>query len=268
MALESDAVAGATIELLEARLRRLTYLLTGTTDWTGVPTTPEKPASLDETVSRRLAQLESELERLSRGVPAVRDVLQLRMYPMLTLFTRALPPQHAPSSLTILLSKFLSLISPYWTINYSLQTNPFNLILTQTQSDDRNPDLFQTTSLHQIPEGLTTQTLASIVLSYATAFPETASRLTSLNDLPVPDAQSSAALINLQPQLDRLAQTQSEQAAEISELRVRTARVLQRWYDVGLVGSGECWAEWEGRLEDVEREVRRGEVVRQGREEA
>lgn len=187
---------------------------------------------------------------------------------MLTLFTRALPPQHAPSSLTILLSKFLSLISPYWTINYSLQTNPFNLILTQTQSDDRNPDLFQTTPPHQIPEGLTTQTLASIVLSYATAFPETASRLTSLNDLPVPDAQSSAALINLQPQLDRLAQTQSEQAAEISELRVRTARVLQRWYDVGLVGSGECWAEWEGRLEDVEREVRRGEVVRQGREEA
>lgn len=167
-----------------------------------------------------------------------------------------------------MLSKFLSLISTYWIINYSLQTNPFNLILTQTQSDDRNPDLFQTTPPHQIPEGLTTQTLASIVLSYATAFPETASRLTSLNDLPVPDAQSSAALINLQPQLDRLAQTQSEQAAEISELRVRTARVLQRWYDVGLVGSGECWAEWEGRLEDVEREVRRREVVRQGREEA
>ncbi|KAJ5470360.1 hypothetical protein N7530_007717 [Penicillium desertorum] len=204
MALESDAVAGATIELLEARLRRLTYLLTGATDWTGVPTAPEKPASLDETVTRRLARLESELERLSRSVPAVRDVLQL------------------------------------------------------LQPDDRNPDLFQTTPPHEIPEGLTTQTLASIVLSYATAFPETASRLTSLNDLPVPDAQSSAALIDLQPQLERLAQTQSEQAAEISELRVRTARVLQRWYDVGLVGSGECWAEWEGRLEDVEREIRRG----------
>jgi CRP-like cAMP-binding protein len=79
MVLESDAVAGATIELLEARLRRLTYLLTGSTDWTGVPTTPEKPTSLDETVARRLARLESELERLSRSVPAVRDVLQLRM---------------------------------------------------------------------------------------------------------------------------------------------------------------------------------------------
>jgi hypothetical protein len=80
MSLESEAVASATIELLEARLRRLSYLLTGGTGWTGVPSTPEKPASLDETVSRRLARLERELEKLSRNVPAVRDVIQLRMY--------------------------------------------------------------------------------------------------------------------------------------------------------------------------------------------
>ncbi|KAJ6072274.1 Nuclear distribution protein RO10 [Penicillium canescens] len=209
MTLESDAVAGATIELLEARLRRLTYLLTGATDWTGVPTAPEKPTSLDETVSRKLARLERELERLSRSVPAVRDVLQLH---------------------------------------------------------DQNPDLFQKTPTTEIPQGLTSQTLTSIILSYATAFPETASRLTSLNDLPIPDAASSAALIELQPQLDRLARSQAEQAATISELRVRSARVLQRWYDVGLVGSGECWAEWEGRLEDVEREVRRREVFKERRE--
>lgn len=78
MTTESDAVAGATIELLEARLRRLTYLLTGATDWAGVPTTPEKPTTLDETVTRRLARLESELEKLSRAVPAARDILQLR----------------------------------------------------------------------------------------------------------------------------------------------------------------------------------------------
>lgn len=80
MTLEHDAVASATIELLEARLHRLTYLLTGATEWTGVPTTPEKPTSLDETVSRQLARLERELEKLSRSVPAVRDVIQLRMY--------------------------------------------------------------------------------------------------------------------------------------------------------------------------------------------
>lgn len=87
MSMESDAVASATIELLEARLRRLAYLLTGATAWTGVPTTPEKPASLDETVSRRLARLERELEKLSRHVPAVRDVIQLRMSGPIHLFT-------------------------------------------------------------------------------------------------------------------------------------------------------------------------------------
>ena len=66
--------------------------------------------------------------------------------------------------------------------------------------------------------------------------------------------------------MDRVAQTQIEQAAAISELRIRTAQVLQRWYEVGLVGSGECWAEWEGRLEGVEREVRRREVIKEKRE--
>lgn len=145
-----------------------------------------------------------------------------------------------------------------------LNTLDYNL-LTATP-DDRFPDLFQSPPPQEIPEGLSTRTLASIVLSYATAFPETASRLTSLNDLPVPDAQSSAALIELQPKLDRLAQAQAQQAESISELRVRTARALQRWYEVGLVGSGECWAEWEGRLEDVEREVRRREVIKERRE--
>ncbi|KAJ5099477.1 hypothetical protein N7532_006478 [Penicillium argentinense] len=209
MSVESDAVAGATIELLEARLHRLSYLLTGGSDWTGVPTTPHKPASHDETVSRRMARLVKELENLSRAVPAVRDVIKLH---------------------------------------------------------DNNKDLFHPTDPACIPEGLTHKTLASIVLSYATAFPETASRLTSLNDLPIPDAQSSAALIELQPQLDRLAATQAEQAGAISELRVRSARVLQRWYEIGLVGSGECWAEWEGRLEGVEREVRRREVFKERRE--
>ena len=65
--------------------------------------------------------------------------------------------------------------------------------------------------------------------------------------------------------MDRVARGQEQQAHVISELRVRTARVLQRWYEVGLVGAGECWAEWEGRLEDVEREVKREEVVRERR---
>jgi hypothetical protein len=67
--------------------------------------------------------------------------------------------------------------------------------------------------------------------------------------------------------MDRLAELQTAQAKQISELRVRSARVLQRWYEVGLVGSGEVWAEWEGRIEGVEREIKRVEVGRVRREE-
>lgn len=118
----------------------------------------------------------------------------------------------------------------------------------------------------KIPPGLTTQHLASIVLSYASAFPETASRLTSLKDLPIPEAKASAALIELGPRLARLAERQHQQAKEISELRARSAKLLQRWCELGLLGNSECWAEWEARLERVERGVRRQEVVRERRE--
>lgn len=79
MTLESDAVAGATIELLEARLRRLSFLLTGDTQWTGEPSLPAKPENLDDSVSRRLLQLEKDLEKLSRHIPVIQDVIQLCM---------------------------------------------------------------------------------------------------------------------------------------------------------------------------------------------
>jgi hypothetical protein len=103
------------------------------------------------------------------------------------------------------------------------------------------------------------------VLSYASAFPETSSRLTSLNDLPIPDAKASTALIELQPRLQQLLLIQEQQARDISELRTRSARLLQRWYEVGFLSSSECWAEWESRLQDVEREVKRHEVIRDRR---
>ncbi|KAN0071692.1 hypothetical protein V8E54_010288 [Elaphomyces granulatus] len=201
---ENEKIAGETIELLEARLRRLEYFLTGDTHWTGQPTAAPKPETFDDTVARRLMRLNSSLESLGRNVPAVQDVLQL----------------------------------------YS-----------------RFPDLFRTVPAQTIPASLTTQNLASIVLSYASTFPETSSRLTSLNDLPIPEPTLSASLIELQPRVDKLIQIQERQAKEVSDLRTRSARLLQRWYEVGLVGSGECWAEWEARLEDVDREIKREEVV-------
>jgi hypothetical protein len=107
--------------------------------------------------------------------------------------------------------------------------------------------------------------MLSIILSYASLISETASRLTSLTDTPIPDASLSASLIALQPRMNQLAAKQDEQSREIAELRVRTAKVLQRYYEVSLLGGGEIWGEWEGRMDRVEREVKRVEVAR-GRE--
>ena len=45
----------------------------------------------------------------------------------------------------------------------------------------------------------------------------------------------------------------------MQSLRMRTAAVLQRWYEVNVLGGSECWSEWEGRLMEVEKTVRRRE---------
>ncbi|KAM5442326.1 hypothetical protein MferCBS31731_002701 [Microsporum ferrugineum] len=199
--------AADTIELLETRLRRIEFLLTGQTNWASEPEQlSEPPASVRDTVSARLAELEHGLKRLSARVPAVQDVLKL----------------------------------------YS-----------------RFPDLFQSAPTHTPPATLTPSTLASIVLSYATAFPETASRLSSLQDLPVPPASASTALVELQPRLDRCLETQRRQAEEVAELRIQSSLLMKRWIEVGVVGGGEVWGEWEERLKMVERGVRREERARE-----
>lgn len=63
--------------------------------------------------------------------------------------------------------------------------------------------------------------------------------------------------------MDEVAGVQEAQAREVAALRVRTAKVLQRVYEVCMLGGGEVWGEWEGRIEGVERGLRRGEVVRE-----
>ena len=80
MSLEASTVASATIEILEGRLRRLEYLLTGDSQWTGQPSAAPKPESFDDTVARRLSRLETALNSLNKSNPAVRDMLQLCMF--------------------------------------------------------------------------------------------------------------------------------------------------------------------------------------------
>lgn len=75
--------------------------------------------------------------------------------------------------------------------------------------------------------------------------------------MPVPAVELSAQLIDLQPRIAKLETLQAVQNADIAVLRQRTVAVLQRWYAVDILSTGDSWAELEGRIETVEQRVRR-----------
>ncbi|KAH0544626.1 hypothetical protein FGG08_001276 [Glutinoglossum americanum] len=201
-----DKTASSTVDLLEARLRRVEFLLAG--DRAGISHDP--PEARDDEVkvpvTERLAMLENALKRLSSKSKVAKEILDL----------------------------------------YILY-----------------PDLFQSLPPEQIPASLGTSNLLSIVLSSATLYPTAASRLTSILDVPVPPAETSASLIALQPRISKIEIVQEAQTRELVELSRRSTEVLERWYRISVLGGGECWAEWEGRIAGVERGVRRQEAMRE-----
>lgn len=69
-----------------------------------------------------------------------------------------------------------------------------------------------------------------------------------------------AKLIAQQARLDQARQKQDEQAREFAELRARSARLVETWYEEGVLGMGEKWAAWEEKLREGEILVRRREA--------
>jgi len=102
----------------------------------------------------------------------------------------------------------------------------------------------------------------SIVLSSASSYPETASRLSSILDVPIPPAEQSAQLVELVPRIAKVEAIQASQAAEIAALRLRSAVALQKWYTTDILRTGDAWAEVEGKVEQVERKVRRAVLAK------
>ena len=206
MAAESKLDTGAphsNLALLEHRLRRLEFLLTGSSNLDGLPDGIDVPQKSDDTIFARLARFRVSLDRLRRlDGPAgglVREIEALH-------------------------SKFTEL----------LLSNP------------------------AIPaSGLSSQ--ASLVLSHATLYPETASRLSSLQSLQIPSAEASARIAELAPDIAECQRTQKDLEQEVQELRQRSARCLEWWVKVGVVGMGDLWEEWEDRLRDVEQQMARFE---------
>jgi hypothetical protein len=97
------------------------------------------------------------------------------------------------------------------------------------------------------------------VLAHATLYPETASRLSSLQTLHIPPADQSSKLVSLMPKLEQLQQEEKNLQDEIRDLRERTARCLEWWVKIAVVGTGDVWEDWERRIADLERNLVRGE---------
>ncbi|KAL4949628.1 hypothetical protein BDW69DRAFT_188144, partial [Aspergillus filifer] len=204
---QTETTTLSTLTLLETRLNRLTYLLTGDTTWSGVPELPSKPKNIDETVARRLEKLERDLERLRERESVVGDLLGV--------YDR-FPDLFKPSS-----------SSP--TTSTSAQPQSPTDETTEDSTQEPTPDI---------------DTQKAIILSYATSIPETSSRLSSLSETPLPDTALSTSLISQIPRMNSLAAKQDVQAKEIAELRVKTANLLRRYYELSVLGAGEVWGDW------------------------
>lgn len=209
----------ASLDLLAVRLRRLEFLLSGSSDVDGMPDGVNKPAPSDESVLGRLQTLQSSLDKLRKdgGVAGemIRDVEDL----------------------------------------CECDACATDEILTK-YADTQHPELRKQDSGVPLDD---TSKQASIVLANATLYPETASRLSSLQTFQIPPVESSSKLVELSNEIQRCQQEQGGLDTEIHELRQRSARCLEWWVKTGVLGMGDLWEGWEDRMVELERQVARFE---------
>lgn len=198
------------LSLLEFRMRRLEFLLTGNSDLDGIPNAVGKSSKSSDAVASRLSSIQADLERLRHASGPAGDLI------------REIESLHA-----------------------------------------RVPEIAITTSAPSIGN---TFERASVVLAHATLYPETASRLSSLQTLHTPPAEQSAKLSDLSPNIQACRRAQQALDSEIEDLRQRSARCLEWWVKVGVVGMGDLWEDWEDRILVIERQLARFERLQKDRE--
>ena len=123
-------------------------------------------------------------------------------------------------------------------------------IFVQTSRQQQSSD---TASIHELSNH------AHEVLANSTLYTTTSAYLQALQTLKIPSAQQSASLIDAAPRFSGLQQRQERLDDEIEELKGRSATLLEWWMKNGVVGIGELWEDWESRVKDCERIVRREE---------
>ncbi|CCU77481.1 nuclear distribution protein RO10 [Blumeria hordei DH14] len=128
---------------------------------------------------------------------------------------------------------------------------------------EKYPDLFHAPSADGASINLDTATILSIVVSSATLYSTVASQLTSMADIPVPSADLSARLIELQPRISRIEAIQVSQHLELSHLRERSALLVEREHTMNVLRLGDAWATMETRIKRVERKLAAREKVKE-----
>lgn len=137
---------------------------------------------------------------------------------------------------------------------------------TDPSLDKSHPTLFHPPPSEQAPIDLTSEAIRATVIASAASFPATASSLTSVSDCPIPDPAQSASLAALIPRMRGVEATQYAREAEMAELRGRSEAVLRFWYERGIMTASRFVADVEGRIEKVERQVKKAERQREDQE--
>lgn len=145
-------------------------------------------------------------------------------------------------------------------LNLRMVTPPFKSTTVLTITESRFPHLLAPDAPPPPSDDLNQNEKLSLVLAEATSYSTVSSQLRALGDVSLPPTDSFAKIVALQPRIEELNRTQYEQAMEISELRKRSAILVSRWHEVFILGQGRCTAEWDSKLRNAEREVRREEV--------
>lgn len=135
------------------------------------------------------------------------------------------------------------------------------------QIQQQCPELFHAADEQTIPSTLHPASLAQLILAHEGLYKTASSQLSTLHDnSTIPDTAPLVKLIGLEPRIEKVEAKQIEQAREFADLRLRSMRLLENWYKLGVLDMGEKWADWEERLRDCEIMVRRKEAAKRREE--
>ncbi|KAK7190614.1 hypothetical protein DPSP01_007270 [Paraphaeosphaeria sporulosa] len=108
---------------------------------------------------------------------------------------------------------------------------------------------------------------AVMVVERAPQFATTASQLKTLDDQQIPSTDGFTKLAKLLPRIAEAEDRHLQQALQISMLRKKNGLLVQRVKQVQFLGSARCWTEWQGRLQNVQKNIARIEFKHKQEEE-